>query len=117
MRIAYIFSLFFLAIFVSTHVHCFDSTTSPIIVHNWKRSEKLDPYGILLLTWHINDKSIIFEATVTSKGFIALGFSYPNLSVRGADVVLIWIDDSSKKGNILVNFNPSSEFSIVNYNF
>lgn len=99
------FTIFLLAVSVINRVNCFDFTTSPIIHDSWKRTEKLDPYGILLLSWQINDNSIIFEATVTSKGFIALGFSFPNQqSIRGADVALIWIDDSSKKANILVNY-------------
>lgn len=73
--------------------------------HNWTRSEKMDPNGILHLQWHIKNMEIVFKATVNSRGFVAIGFVYENPEFSFLDIALAWVDDRSNKVNILVSFN------------
>lgn len=80
------------------------TTTYQPVQHELKRSEKLILPGILTLNWRLRDNSsIVFEVIVNSKGFVALGFSFPNDNIRDSDIALIWIDDHSRKPNILVS--------------
>lgn len=80
------------------------TTTYQPVQHELKRSEKLILPGILTLNWRLRDNSsIVFEVIVNSKGFVALGFSFPNDYIRESDIALIWIDDQSRKPNILVS--------------
>ncbi len=50
------------------------------------RTELLDPRGKYRLNWNVNEenKTIIFEVIVETKGWIGLGFS-KNKSIVGAD--------------------------------
>lgn len=80
------------------------SSLNPTINHNWTRVEKMDPIGILQMEWHIRDKEIVFNVTVNNRGFVAIGFLYQNPKISGFDVALAWIDDRTKKANILVGF-------------
>lgn len=70
--------------------------------HNWTRSEKLDQNGILNLQWYLRNNEIVFQVTLNSRGFVAIGFPYPNLRIKGFDVVLAWVNDKTGKPNILV---------------
>lgn len=79
-------------------------STNPPLHHNWTRSEKMDPNGILQFQWHLRDKEIVFKVTVNSRGFIAIGFLYQNPKFSGFDMALAWIDDRTGKANILVGF-------------
>lgn len=78
------------------------SLPNPPLHHNWTRSEKMDPNGILQFQWHLRDKEIIFKVTVNSRGFIAIGFLYQNPKFSGFDMALAWIHDRTGKANILV---------------
>lgn len=71
---------------------------------NWTRSENLDQNSILNLQWHIRDSEVIFNVILNSRGFVAIGFPYPNTQIKGFDVVLAWVNDKTGKANILVNF-------------
>lgn len=77
----------------------------PEIHHrNWTRSEKLDPNGILNLQWYLRNNEIVFQVILNSRGFVAIGFPYPNPRIKGFDVVFAWVNDKTGKANILVNF-------------
>lgn len=76
----------------------------PPVRHNWTRTEKMDTNGLLQFEWHLRDKEIVFKVTVNSRGFIALGFLYPNPKISGFDMALAWIHDRTGKANILVSF-------------
>lgn len=80
------------------------SSLNPPINHNWTRVEKMDPNGILQMEWQLRDKEIVFNVTVNNRGFIAIGFLYQNPKIVGFDMALAWIDDRTKKANILVGF-------------
>lgn len=77
---------------------------NPPINHNWTRVEKMDSNGILQMDWHVRDKEIVFNVTVNNRGFVAIGFLYQNPKIHGFDMALAWIDDRTKKANILVGF-------------
>jgi hypothetical protein len=72
---------------------------------NWTRSEKLDPNGIFNLQWHTRDNEIVFRVTLNSRGFVAIGFPYPNVQIKGYDVVYAWVNDKTGKANILVSLH------------
>jgi hypothetical protein len=80
----------------------------PPIHHNWTRTEKMDPNGLLQFEWHLRDKEIVFKVTVNSRGFVAIGFLYPNPKISGFDMALAWIHDRTGKANILVSFSTRS---------
>ena len=96
-------------------VNASDDTTTykyPEIHHrNWTRSEKLDQNGILNLQWYIRDSEVIFNVILNSRGFVAIGFPYPNTQIKGFDVVLAWVNDKTGKANILVNFIMGTHIS------
>lgn len=71
----------------------------------WFRTEILDGNGLFVLDWRIMEKNIIFRATVNTRGFIGLGFSYNSEKVSDADIILAWIDDRTGQPNVLVNYN------------
>lgn len=80
------------------------SSLNPPILHNWTRVEKMDPNGILQMEWQLRGKEIVFNVTVNNRGFVAIGFLYQNPKISGFDMALAWIDDHTKKANILVGF-------------
>jgi hypothetical protein len=82
------------------------SSLNPPINHTWTRVEKMDPNGILQMEWYLRDKEIVFNVTVNNRGFVAIGFLYQNPKISGFDMALAWIDDRTKKANILVGFFP-----------
>lgn len=89
------------------------SAVHPAVHHNWTRIEKMDPNGLLQFQWHLRDKEIVFKVTVNSRGFIAIGFLYPNPKISGFDMALAWIHDRTGKANILVSEARSSSFLFV----
>lgn len=85
-------------------ISCTNTSYSyPEIHHqNWTRSEKLDPNGILNLQWYLRNNEIVFQVTLNSRGFVAIGFQYQNPRIKGFDVVFAWVNDKTGKANILV---------------
>lgn len=73
----------------------------------WFRSEVLDGNGLFVLDWRKTEKDIIFRATVNTRGYIGLGFSYKSEKIGDADIILAWIDDRTGEPNVLVNINIS----------
>lgn len=86
-----------------------------IHIRNWTRSEKLDQNGILNLQWHLRDSEVIFNVILNSRGFVAIGFPYPNTEIKGFDVVLAWVNDKTGKANILVYLFIGIHNSILVY--
>lgn len=72
----------------------------------WTRTEVMDPFGLYILQWRLERKDIIFTATVNTRGFIGLGFSYRHGRMTGSDLVLAWVDDHTGLPNILVSIAP-----------
>lgn len=79
----------------------------------WFRTEILDGNGLFVLDWRIIGKDIIFRATVNTRGFIGLGFSYKSEKVSDADIILAWIDDRTGVANVLVNYNKTSPYILI----
>jgi hypothetical protein len=81
------------------------SLSYPEVYHqNWTRSEKLDANGILNLQWYLRNKEIVFQVTLNSRGFAAIGFPYLNPRIKGFDCVFAWVNDKTEKAQILVIF-------------
>lgn len=96
-----------------TEIECFSSSSNAAIAHNWTRIEKMDNIGIFQLQWYLDDDKIVFKAIVNSRGFIALGFTYPNANYKNKfDIALAWVDDRSGNTIIMVNFVPYKDFKI-----
>lgn len=70
---------------------------------DWTRTEVMDPFGLYILQWRLERKDIIFTATVNTRGFIGLGFSYRHGRMTGSDLVLAWVDDHTGLPNVLVS--------------
>lgn len=68
----------------------------------WFRTEILDGNGLFVLDWRKTEKDIIFRATVNTRGYIGLGFSYKSEKIGDADIILAWIDDRTGEPNVLV---------------
>lgn len=71
---------------------------------DWSRTEVMDPFGLYILHWRLERKDIIFTATVNTRGFIGLGFSYRHGRMTGSDLVLAWVDDHTGLPNVLVSW-------------
>lgn len=69
----------------------------------WFRTEVLDGNGLFVLDWKKTAKDIIFRATVNTRGYIGLGFSYKSEKIGESDIILAWIDDRTGEPNVLVN--------------
>lgn len=94
-------------LFANNHVHNHHNS------HNgqhskWFRTEILDGNGLFILDWRKTAKDIIFRATVNTRGFIGLGFSYKSEKIGDADIILAWIDDRTGVPNVLVNIFKKS---------
>lgn len=69
----------------------------------WFRTEILDGNGLFILDWRKTTKDIIFRATVNTRGYIGIGFSYKSEKIADADIILAWVDDRTGEPNVLVN--------------
>lgn len=69
----------------------------------WFRTEILDGNGLFVLDWRKTSKDIIFRATVNTRGYIGIGFSYKSEKIADADIILAWVDDRTGEPNVLVN--------------
>ncbi|XP_063614377.1 DBH-like monooxygenase protein 1, partial [Penaeus indicus] len=52
----------------------------------------MDQRGAYFLLWTPEEERIVIEVQVATKGYVGLGFS-PTGGMKGADVVLGWVDD------------------------
>lgn len=72
--------------------------------HSWFRTEILDGNGLYVLDWKVTEKDIVFRATVNTRGYIGLGFSYKSGKVSDSDIILGWVDDQTGEATVLVSF-------------
>lgn len=86
----------------ANHVHNHHSTHGGTHTR-WFRTEILDGNGLFILDWRKTTKDIIFRATVNTRGYIGIGFSYKSEKISDADIILAWIDDRTGEPNVLVN--------------
>lgn len=88
----------------ANHVHNHHSAHTGGATHTkWFRTEILDGNGLFILDWRKTTKDIIFRATVNTRGYIGIGFSYKSEKITDADIILAWIDDRTGEPNVLVN--------------
>ncbi|KAG6448889.1 MOXD1 homolog 1 [Manduca sexta] len=71
----------------------------------WAHSERLDDNGDVLLRWVNSDSSITFRLEARTRGYVALGFNSAR-NVRGADLVVAWVDDRNGNAQILDCHGP-----------
>ncbi|CAD6217159.1 GSCOCG00004699001-RA-CDS, partial [Cotesia congregata] len=70
---------------------------------NFTRHEVLDDLGDVLLEWDISGEDVgYFRVTARTKGYVGIGFN-DNGHMKGADIILTWVDDHSGVVNLLVN--------------
>lgn len=71
----------------------------------WKftRYEKLDENGDVILEWDPSDEEeVIFRVTAKTFGYVGIGFN-EKTSMKGADILLAWVDDHSGAVHLLVS--------------
>lgn len=75
----------------------------------WKftRYEKLDEDGDVILEWDPSDEEeVIFRVTAKTLGYVGIGFN-EKTSMKGADILLAWVDDHTGIVNLLVSRSPT----------
>lgn len=87
----------------ANHVHNHHSSHGVQHSTNWLRTEVLDGNGLFVLDWRKSGKDIVFRATVNTRGYIGLGFSYKSEKIGDADIMLAWVDDQTGEPNVLVS--------------
>lgn len=74
------------------------------------RYEKLDEDGDVILEWDPSDEEeVIFKVTARTLGYIGIGFNEKN-NMKGADILLAWVDDHTGIVNLLVSQSPARFF-------
>lgn len=99
----------------SNHVHNHHSSHGGGQHSKWFRTEILDGNGLFILDWKKTTKDIIFRATVNTRGYIGLGFSYKSEKIGESDIILAWVDDRTGEPNVLVNINLATAFFSLSY--
>lgn len=70
------------------------------------RREKLDDDGEVILEWDpSDDETVTFKVTAKTLGYIGIGFNEKN-HMKGADILLAWVDDHTRTVNLLVSLSP-----------
>lgn len=69
----------------------------------WAHSERLDQNGDVILRWVNTDSSITFRLEAKTRGYVGLGFNSAR-NMRGADLVVAWVDDRNGNAQVLVSF-------------
>lgn len=70
---------------------------------NFTRYEKLDEDGNVILEWDPSyDKEVTFRVTAKTLGYVGIGFNEKS-NMKGADILLVWVDDHTGAVNLLVN--------------
>ncbi|CAB3253214.1 unnamed protein product [Arctia plantaginis] len=78
----------------------------------WAHSERLDQNGDVILRWVNTDSSITFRLEARTHGYVGLGFNSAK-NMRGADLVVAWVDDRNGNAQILDCHGPESEDKAV----
>lgn len=68
----------------------------------WAHTERLDENSDVILRWVNTDSTITFRLEAKSHGYVALGFNSAR-NMRGADLVVAWVDDKYGNAQILVS--------------
>lgn len=68
----------------------------------WTHSEVLDDKGDFVLRWQPRHQEIAFRVEARTKGYLGIGFS-PNGGMKGADIVIGWVDDRNGQAYLLVS--------------
>lgn len=68
----------------------------------WAHSERLDESGDVVIRWVNSDSSITFRVEAKTKGYVGIGFN-SRRNMRGADLVVAWVDDRNGNAQILVS--------------
>ena len=70
------------------------------------RREMLDDDGEVVLEWDPSDEEMItFKVTAKTLGYVGIGFNEKN-HMKGADILLAWVDDHTGTVNLLVSSLP-----------
>ena len=70
----------------------------------FSRSEILDENGDVVLEWDPSDKeNVTFKVTAKTLGYIGIGFNEKS-HMKGADLILAWVEDHTQRVNLLVRF-------------
>lgn len=75
----------------------------------WAHSERLDESGDVVLRWVNSDSSITFRVEAKTLGYVGIGFNTKS-NMRGADLVVAWVDDRNGIAQILVS---SFQFKVL----
>jgi len=69
----------------------------------FSRYEKLDDDGDVVLEWDpSHDEEVTFRVTGKTTGYVGIGFNDKS-SMKGADILLAWVDDHTGVANALVS--------------
>lgn len=79
----------------------FDSKTYESSL-TWAHSERLDDNGDVVLRWATSDSKVTFRLEAKTRGYVGLGFGTAR-NMRGADLVVAWVDDRNGNAQILVS--------------
>ncbi|XP_011550979.3 MOXD1 homolog 1 [Plutella xylostella] len=71
----------------------------------WAHSERLDESGDVVIRWVNSDSSITFRVEAKTKGYVGIGFN-ARRNMRGADLVVAWVDDRNGNAQILDCHGP-----------
>lgn len=67
------------------------------------RREKLDDDGEVVLEWDPSDEEMVtFKVTAKTLGYVGIGFNEKD-HMKGADILLAWVDDHTGTVNLLVS--------------
>lgn len=70
------------------------------------RREMLDDDGEVVLEWDPSDEEMVtFKVTAKTLGYVGIGFNEKN-HMKGADILLAWVDDHTGTVNLLVSSFP-----------
>lgn len=78
----------------------------------WAHSERLDDQGDIVLRWVTSDSSITFKVEAKTKGYVGIGFN-SGRNMKGADLVVGWVDDNNGNAQILDCHGLESENKAV----
>lgn len=69
---------------------------------DWTHSMALDNDGLVVLRWQPRHQEILFRVEARTLGYVGIGFSQTG-GMAGADIVIAWVDDHSKKAALMVS--------------
>ena len=74
--------------------------------YKFSRREELDDDGEVVLEWDPSDEEVVtFKVTAKTLGYVGIGFNEKN-HMKGADILLAWVDDHTDTVNLLVSPPP-----------